>query len=228
MLAHHYLQALELAEAAGLDAAELNEPARHALRDAGDRAATLYASDAAERFYDAALRLWPEEDPERAQLLFRRSVLRAESGGGDRERLAEARDALLAAGDKGKAAEAEMLISTSFWMQGEREPAAEHAERATALIADAQPSRSVVWVLLRLSSRASLAGRHSRALELVTQTRALAEELGWEPGLSEALALLGMTRLNLGDPSGLEDIEQASKSPPPPGRLTRWPAATTP
>ena len=121
MLAHHYLQALELAEAAGLDAAELDEPARHALRDAGDRAASLYASDAAERFYDAALRLWPEDDPERAQLLFRRSVLGAESGGGDPERLAEARDALLAAGDKGKAAEAEMLISTSFWMQGRRE-----------------------------------------------------------------------------------------------------------
>ena len=56
MLAHHYLQALELAEAAGLDAAALNEPARNALRDAGDRAAALYASDAAERFYDAALR----------------------------------------------------------------------------------------------------------------------------------------------------------------------------
>ena len=159
MLAHHYLQALELAEAAGVDAAALNEPARNALRDAGDRAATLYASDAAERFYDAALALWPEEtrsgrssssaDPFSAQ--------RAEAE--IRERLAEARDALLAAGDKGKAAEAEMLISTSFWMQGEQEPAAEHAERATALIADAQPSRSVVWVLLRLSSRASLAGR---------------------------------------------------------------------
>ena len=118
MLAHHYLQALELAEAAGLDAAELNEPARNALRDAGDRAAALYAADAAERFYDAALRLWPDDDPERAQLLYRRSVLGAESGGGDPERLAEARDALLAAGDNGKAAEAEMLISTAFWMQG--------------------------------------------------------------------------------------------------------------
>ena len=209
MLAHHYLRALELAEAAGLDAAELSGPARNALSDAGDRAATLYASDAAERFYDAALRLWPEDDPERAQLLYRRSVLRAESGGGDLERLAEARDALLDAGDNGRAAEAEMLISTAFWMQGRQEPAAEHAERALALLPDAQPSRPVVWVLQRLASRASIAGQHERALEIVTQTRALAEQLGWEAGLSEALGLLGLTRLNLGDPSGLDDIEQA-------------------
>ena len=208
MLAHHYLQALELAEAAGLDAAELNEPARNALRDAGDRAATLHASDAAERFYDAALRLWPEDDLERAQLLYRRSVLGAESGGGDPERLAEARDALLAAGDKGKAAETEMLISTSFWMKGRRDDAADHADHARALLADAPPSRSAVWVLLRLASRASLAGDHDRALVLILETRALAEQLGWEPGLSEALHLLGLTRLNLGDPSGLEDIEQ--------------------
>jgi class 3 adenylate cyclase len=209
MLAHHYVQALELAEAAGLDAAELNEQARTALRDAGDRAATLYAYDAAERFYDAALRLWREDDTERAQLLYRRSVLGAESGGGDPERLAEARDALLAAGDNGKAAEAEMLISTAFWMQGRQEPAAEHAERAMALLPHAEPSRSVVWVLQRLASRASLAGQHERALEIVTQTRALAEQLGWEAGLSEALSLLGLTRLNLGDPSGLDDVEQS-------------------
>ena len=60
-----------------------------------------------------------------------------------------------------------------------------------ALLADAQPSRSVVWVLQRLASRASIAGQHERALEIVTRTRALAEQLGWEAGLSEALSLLG-------------------------------------
>src|SRR5204863_6839789 len=45
LLAHHYLQALELADATGLDTSGLSEPARHALRDAGDRAASLYAID---------------------------------------------------------------------------------------------------------------------------------------------------------------------------------------
>src|SRR5436305_11201787 len=38
MLAHHYLQALDLSHAARLETAELVEPARLALREAGDRA----------------------------------------------------------------------------------------------------------------------------------------------------------------------------------------------
>jgi class 3 adenylate cyclase len=206
MLAHHYLQALELAEAAGLDAAALGESARYALRDAGDRAAALYAVDAAERFYDAALRLWPEDDPERAQLMFRRAVPVRDWGGGDPERLAEAREALLAAGDNVKAAEAEMLLSGSFWMQGVRDLADKHADRALALLADAPPSRSSAWVLARQASRALLAGQHDRAIELGLQAHALAEQLDWEEGLSEALDLLGSARVVMGDRRGLEDL----------------------
>src|SRR6185312_11129611 len=55
LLAHHYLQALELTEATGLDTGRLSDSARYALRDAGERAASLYAVGAAERLYDAAL-----------------------------------------------------------------------------------------------------------------------------------------------------------------------------
>ena len=124
MLAHHYLQALELARAAGVDANALIEPTRLALREAGDRAAALYAVDAAERFYDAALRLWPEDgDPERPDLLFRRAVpVGHHLGGGDPERLAEARDALLAAGADARAAEAEMLIALELLDPGPARP----------------------------------------------------------------------------------------------------------
>ena len=208
MLAHHYLEALELAEVAGLDSAGLGESARHALRDAGDRASSLYALEAAERLYDAALRLWPEDDPERAQLLFRRAAPVGNLDGGDPERLAEARDALLAAGDAPKAAEAEMLLSMGFWMLGRRELGAEHAGRAAALIADAPPSRSTAWVLARMASRASIEGDNPRAIELVSAARAQAEGLGWEEGLSEALSLLGLLRVYLGDRHGLDDVER--------------------
>ena len=208
MLAHHYLEALELAEVAGLDSAGLGESARHALRDAGDRASSLYALEAAERLYDAALRLWPEDDPERAQLLFRRAAPVGNLDGGDPERLAEARDALLAAGDAPKAAEAEMLLSMGFWMLGRRELGAEHAGRAAALIADAPPSRSTAWVIARMASRASIEGDNPRAIELVSEARAQAEGLGWEEGLSEALSLLGLLRVYLGDRHGLDDVER--------------------
>jgi class 3 adenylate cyclase len=211
MLAHHYLQALELAEATGLDAATLGESARHALRDAGDRAAALYAGDAAERFYDAALRLWPEDgDPERAELLFRRAIpLGRHVAGGDPGRLALARDALIAVGDNARAAEAEMLIAQRFWIQGEGEVSEEHRRRAAALIGDGASTRSTAWVLMRLATRASLEGDGATAIKLASRARQVSEELGWAEGLSDALGMLGVMRVYAGDRGGVEDIERS-------------------
>jgi predicted ATPase/class 3 adenylate cyclase len=209
MLAHHHLQAFELARAAGIDAAALAESARRALRDAGDRASALYALDAAEGFYAAALRLSPDDHPERPQLLLRRAAPAgsvAGWGGGDPERLVEAKDALLAAGDNARAAEAEMLLSESFRMQGTRELADEHAKQALVLLADTPPSRSRAWILASQASRALMAGHHERAIELGLQAHALAEQLGWEEGVSEALCLVGSTRMETGDRRGLEDL----------------------
>jgi predicted ATPase len=54
MLAYHYLQALELGAAAGLDTRDFAERAQSALADAGDRAMALNASSAAARHYRAA------------------------------------------------------------------------------------------------------------------------------------------------------------------------------
>ncbi len=51
LLAHHYLQALEYARAAGDDTAVLAEGARLALRNAGERAYALTAMNAALRFF---------------------------------------------------------------------------------------------------------------------------------------------------------------------------------
>jgi class 3 adenylate cyclase len=209
LLAHHYLQALELAEAARLDTAELASSARRALRDAGDRAAALHAVDAAERFYDAALRLSPAADHERAELLLRRAVPAGHHvGGGDPELLTEARDALLASGDEAAAAEAEMLLAQAFWIRGERDLYDVHAARALALAGAAPPTQATVWILARLATRASIMGEHARALELASEARAAAERLGSDEGLSEVFGLLGMERLHGGDTGGIEDLER--------------------
>jgi class 3 adenylate cyclase len=222
LLAHHYLQALELAEAAGLDTGELAGQAREALRDAGDRAASLYAIDAAERFYDAALRLWPEDDPERALLLFRRAAPVPDLGGGDPERLTAARDALLAAGNQAEAAEAETLLASSFWMQGREDLAAEHADRAANLVESAAPSRSTASVILRLASRTAIGrGDWTASLELASQGLALAERLEWPEGVSLALALRGANRVELGDRGGLDDMERGIEIAASTGALGR-------
>ena len=210
LLAHHYLRALELAEAAGLDADELRMSARRALRDAGDRAAALYSVDAAVRFYEAALELTAEDDPERADLLFRRAVpVGHHVAGGDRDRLSEARDALLATGDDARAAEAEVLIAQTHWMQGQVQIADEHSQRALALVAGSPPSRSRVWVLIRNASRASLMGDHESCIAMASEAFQTSEALDYDEGRSESLNLLGIERVYNGDPAGLEDIERS-------------------
>src|SRR6266567_4411467 len=65
MVAYHYLSALQLARAAGHDVEALAARARAALREAGDRAASLNALAQAEHSYSEALALVPEGDPER-------------------------------------------------------------------------------------------------------------------------------------------------------------------
>jgi class 3 adenylate cyclase len=209
MLAHHYLQALELADAAGIEASALAGSARQALRDAGDRAASLFALEAAERFYEAALRLWPKDDPERAQLLFRRATPVPMIDPGEPDRLTEARDALLTAGDPAKAGEAEMLLGQRFWFQGRRDLADEHARRAAELLAGTPSSRSSAWVLARRATLASLGGDEEVAIELASQSLAQAEELGWDDGVVSALSPLGVSRVGLGDRSGIGDLERS-------------------
>src|SRR5439155_147458 len=85
MLAHDYTRAIEYAQLARQATGELETRARLALRTAGDRALALYAFPAAVRFYGGALELWPQDDAERPQLLFRygKAVFWAESGGED-------------------------------------------------------------------------------------------------------------------------------------------------
>ena len=209
MLAYHYVQALELAEAARLDTADIAGPARLALRDAGDRAAALYSAAAAERFYEAALRLWPDDDPERVELLYRRAIPAGRHvGGGDPDRLAEARDALLAVGDNDRAAEMEALLAQAFWIQGKRELSDEHRRNAAALLGDGARTKSRAWVLGFLARSAFLRGELERAVELATEGIATSEALDWEEGISDPLTLLGMIRVHRGDAGGIQDVER--------------------
>ena len=115
MLADHYVRALELMRAAGAEPSGLERNARAALHAAGDRALTLNAFDAAVALYRQALELWPIEDPLRAKVLFAygRALRWADDGGADV--LIEARDALIAAGDRESAAEVAVLLFELAW-----------------------------------------------------------------------------------------------------------------
>ena len=130
MLAHHYLQALELTAAAGGSTEAFAAAARAALADAGDRAFALNAYDAAARFFRAALDLLPARATRgraRSSASARRSSC---SGRPTPSVLERADDELLAAGDVEGAAEAETALCRALWLAGDRDAGLEHLARA--------------------------------------------------------------------------------------------------
>jgi class 3 adenylate cyclase/tetratricopeptide (TPR) repeat protein len=209
MLAHHYLSALELTRATGNEAGDLADPARLALREAGDRALSLNAYAAAARFYDAALELSPREDPERALLLLRLGRARYHGEGTGDDVLTEARDAFLAAHQHEEAAEAEVLLGHSAGNRGERDLEDEHGERAAALVADLPPSSSKAYTLSLRSAALMMAGRPEEAIRFGREALEIAEELRLEELRAHTLNSIGISRLDLGDLGGMDDLESS-------------------
>ena len=209
LLAHHWLAALTYATATGQDTAELAVRARLALREAGDHALAVNAFAAAARWYTAALELWPADDTERPRLLLRLGRARwlGEDAGADV--LAEASDALLAAGDREGAAEAEALIGWLLDFQGQGLLAEEHDRRAVALLEQSGPSPAKAFALTNLTAALMERGATEEALRVGRQALAMAEALQLDDERSLALNFLGCVRVASGDPGGISEQEQA-------------------
>ena len=208
MLAHHYLSAIELTRATGQDTSELAEPARVALRDAGDRALALNAYVAAARFYRAALDLWPDEDVARPRLLLRlgATLFEAEAKGADI--LEEARDDLIAAGDREGAAEAEVLLGEHFGNQGLRDREQEHLARAVALVEGLPPSRSTAHILSSLAGSLMMAGQTEEAIRVASEAIPIAEALELHERQVHAMSVMGVSMMDRGDPEGMAFLER--------------------
>jgi DNA-binding SARP family transcriptional activator len=209
LLAHHYLHALELARAVGDEAAELEERARLAFHDAGDRAAVLGAFPTAARFYAQALELLPDDDPARGRLLLRRAraLLIAEVAG-EQELLAAA-EWLSTAGDRAGAAEAEALLVALFQEEGRGALMDEHLDRAQELVADLPPSTEKAAVLLEVCRSRMMSGEPGEALAAGGEALVICEELGLDEIRATVLNCMGPSRLAAGDAAaGLADLER--------------------
>jgi class 3 adenylate cyclase/tetratricopeptide (TPR) repeat protein len=209
LLAHHYLSAIELGRAAGRDVSGLEVPARLALRAAGDRAVALFASPAAVRHYAAAVDLWPEDDPERPNLLLRygRALWFGHEEGVTV--LDEARDGLASAGDVEGAAEAEMLIGDLLLLHGQGDASEERFERASAMLEGRPPTPLSARVLSHIARIRMLAGRHREAIDISRRVLEIAEALGIDDVRAMALNSLGTARASMGDAEGRSDIERS-------------------
>jgi class 3 adenylate cyclase/tetratricopeptide (TPR) repeat protein len=210
MLAHHWHSAFELARAAGMEAPELAERARVALREAGDRATALNAYPTAEKYYAEALALWPDSDPGRPDLLFRRARSLHIAGDDRRtEALEEARNVLLDVGAVEQASEAEAFLAHGAWYRGDRDATERHFSRATSLVADRDPSASKARVLA-LSARARmLAGDHQQAIDAAQDALEIADALELDELRAHALTTIGSSKFHIELSTGRPDLEQA-------------------
>jgi tetratricopeptide (TPR) repeat protein len=179
VLAHHYLAAMSLQKAAGAVDPAVADRGRLVLRDAGHRARSLGAYAAAARFYSAALELWPSTGEGRAQLLFRYGDAINVAEGSAPDALIEARDALLAEGNTGEAAEAELFVAADAFDHGDGARGVEHMRNAIKLVEPLGDSRSKSLVLGVGSHRMVTAGVSvQHATELVRDALRIARTLG--------------------------------------------------
>ena len=206
--AHHYLAALDLADASSRRSEGLDRGAALALREAGNRALALNSFAAAGRYYARALELWPPDDEERGALLLQYGrALRISEGGGE-DVLLEAADELLAHGERSRAAEANILLAELAWYKVRPQETERFVGEALRLIADVEPSRIKAHVLATVARYAMLADRQQESVDIGRQALALAEELQHPDLQAHALFTVGTARGNLGDWDGLADLEE--------------------
>ena len=208
MLAHHYHEALSLAEAAGLDTTALRDPARQAFADGAQRALSLGAGSVAHELALQALALTDDEAQRPTVQLLAGYASRLAGGTDERELLEPAIDGFVAQGDPGRAAEASTLLGSMYFYRGDIENARAMRERSLELARSAPPSSSTARALAAVSRSLHVIDRDNvRALELAREALMLAEEAGDDETAAIALNTIGMTRTYSGDANGIEELE---------------------
>jgi class 3 adenylate cyclase len=213
MLAYHYTTALHLYHETGRDADPLVPKARRASAAAGRQAAAVSAHAAARRHLETAIDLTDAADPARPQLLFDHATAAYRCGDADENTLKAAADALAAAGDWWAAADANMMLSEWFdnyagWSGSSQWH--EAMDRAGDYATRSGNSWIASWVTVVRAKHLLLAGRTSEGLPLLEDAQRSAEDARDEVGRALALSWHGALRLDLGDPGGLEEMEEAA------------------
>jgi class 3 adenylate cyclase len=209
MLAHHYLEALDLIRATGAEETTLREPARRALKVAAERALALHAPAAAVGYLERALDLTSPEDPERARLLLTYVNTKWAMGENQIELAETAYEIALANGERELAAETLSLLAHQLWAEGLNEPAVQRSNEAFTLVSDAPPSRTTASVRAERAVRLWISGRVDEGLSLALETLAEAEAVGAEDVAAHALRVIGTIRAADGDEQGFADLERS-------------------
>jgi class 3 adenylate cyclase/DNA-binding transcriptional ArsR family regulator len=206
LVAHHYLSALELAQASGGATGDLAERARTAVRAAGAQALALHAYAAAARSFELAAGLAGDPDPGRPRALLQHGLaLKALNDERRFAMLEEAESALMAAGDTNGAAEAAVGLTEAWWHAGESARCTACLDRAAALVRGTEESATSALVLGSVARFRGLFGDEKTALEVARASLRLAEALGQDELRAMNLITIGTAGFHVPD----ADFEQA-------------------
>jgi DNA-binding SARP family transcriptional activator/class 3 adenylate cyclase len=209
MLAHHYSSALEYAKVTGREDPYVAERARLALRAAGERALALASYSTAARFYNAALELWPETDPERVWLLVHAGRARYAADGTGIDLLERSFEELRSRGDLDAAAEVAVEVARRFWLGGDRDPAYSYIDRALELTEGRGHPRARAYALVERAAYHMNASEYPQAIRLAREALPLTEAPGMDEMHARTLDVLGASRAYSGDAAGLDDSRRA-------------------
>ena len=212
LIAHHMTEAIALGEAAGErgDASTRQRAAQYLVL-AGDRALELDVNAAAAR-YGQALELLADGSEEHGLTLLKLAETSQVHGRFEEARgLAEAAASELdAAGATRGAARAFGLVSNVYFQLGGVDRMRAALERSLELLEPLPPGPEHVETYGRMASFMGLSGESPEAgLEWAERAIALGEKLGLRRELIRPYQWRGLTRCELGDLAGIEDLERA-------------------
>ena len=209
--AHHYLSAMELFEAAGVDPSDLVGATIDALLAAAQQSQRLFAFTQAAHYASRALDLAGDGDPRRPQLLFALASAQGDLAQADAfsATAAQAAAGFIADGDLESAARVEILTASELWSFGRRDEADAAAERALALVRDLPVSRTTAAALDGRARLLMLASRYEEAIDLATSGLAAARQFRDPRSEASLLITLGTAR-NQASPRDLRELEEGA------------------
>jgi class 3 adenylate cyclase/tetratricopeptide (TPR) repeat protein len=186
VIAAHYLDAYEAAPEAE-DAKALRAKAAEQLALAGERAASLAASEEAQRYFEKAAAL-AGDDPVRARLLEQAGT--AAWAGAHFDTSAELLDqaiTLYSGFDAHAAARATALLGLTMWRGGDLKGGADRLAPALEVLADAEPDEEIAGLHEMLARLSFFLGDPDLALNRVERALEIAEALPAPEVLANAL-----------------------------------------
>jgi class 3 adenylate cyclase/tetratricopeptide (TPR) repeat protein len=189
VVASHYLDAYR-SDPDAADAEEIRAKARETLAKAGHRAASVAATQEAQRYFEQAAELAEEEPRVRAELLEEAGAMASASTAGSARgvELFEQSSALFTEeGLTHPAARVEAKLAQELWDAGQIDTAAERMQRSYDVLSGDEPDADLAALAAQLGRFLYFTGKPEEAAPPIEFALEIAESLGLPTVLSQAL-----------------------------------------